>query len=224
MKSSSSSRALSCAALLLLALLPALSGCASTKVREVWRDEAYGGHPKSVLVVAVMKNLTVQRQFESEFAKRLKERGIKAVESFRVLPDGVALEGDAGREAVVAAIKEQGIDAVLLTRVTGRRTQKEEIPGMTITAGYGYPYGGAGAWGGYAGVGYTFGGPSKPTTQGYSHETMFLDIETHLFDAKAEKLIWGARSETRVAGPPQEQIVPYVENVCRILLHEPFLR
>jgi|PlaIllAssembly_1097288.scaffolds.fasta_scaffold16940_3 hypothetical protein len=224
MKSSSSSRALSCAALLLLALLPALSGCASTKVREVWRDEAYGGHPKSVLVVAVMKNLTVQRQFESEFAKRLKERGIKAVESFRVLPDGVALEGDAGREAVVAAIKEQGIDAVLLTRVTGRRTQKEEIPGMTITAGYGYPYAGAGAWGGYAGVGYTFGGPSKPTTQGYSHETMFLDIETHLFDAKAEKLIWGARSETRVAGPPQEQIVPYVENVCRILLHEPFLR
>jgi len=224
MKSSSSSRVLSCAVLLLLAMLPALSGCASTKVREVWRDEAFQGHPKSVLVVAVMKNLTVQRQFESEFAKRFKERGISAVESFRVLPDGVVLEGDAGREAIVAAIKSQGIDAVLLTRVTGRRTKSEEIPGMTITAGYGYPYAGAGAWGGYAGVGYTFGGPSKPTTQGYSHETVFLDIETHLFDAKAEKLIWGARSETRVAGPPQEQIVPYVENVCRILLHEPFLR
>jgi len=40
-------------------------------------------------------------------------------------------------------------------------------------------------------VAYTFGGPSQPTTQGYSHETVFLDIETHLFDAKAEKLIWG---------------------------------
>jgi hypothetical protein len=224
MKSSSSSRALPSAALLLLALLPALSGCASTKVREVWRDEAFQGHPKSVLVVAVMRNLTVQRQFESEFAKRFKARGINAVESFRVLPDGVALEGDAGREAVVAAIKSQGFDAVLLTRVTGRRTQNEEIPGMTITAGYGYPYAGAGAWGGYAGVGYTFGGPSQPTTQGYSHETVFLDVETHLFDARAEKLIWGARSETRVAGPPQEQIVPYVENVCRILLYEPFLR
>jgi hypothetical protein len=72
-------------------------------------------------------------------------------------------------------------------------------------------------------VGYTFGGPSKPTTPGYSHETVFLDIETHLFDAKAEKLIWGARSELRVTGPPQEEIVPYVDNVCRILLHEKFL-
>src|SRR5512139_90199 len=151
MKSSSSSRALPCAALLLLAMLTALSGCASTKVKEVWRDEAFQGHPKSVLVVAVMRNLTVQRQFESEFAKRLKGRGINAVESFRVLPDGVALEGDAGREAVVAALKSQGFDAVLLTRVTGRRTKNEEIPGMTITAGYGYPYAGAGAWGGYAG-------------------------------------------------------------------------
>jgi hypothetical protein len=222
MKSSSSRRALSCAALLLLAQLPALSGCASTSVKEVWRDEAFQGHPKSILVVAVMKNLTVQRQFESEFAKRLKGRGINAVESFRVLPDGVALEGDAGRDAVVAAIKTQGIDAVLMTRVTGRRYQKSEIPGMTITSGSGYPYGGAGAWGGYAGVAYTIGGPSQPTTQGYSHETVFLDIETHLFDARAEKLIWGARTETRVTGPPQEEIKPYVDMVTSELLREKF--
>jgi len=224
MKSSSARRTLACALAMLPALLLAISGCASLKVQEVWRDEAYAGRPKSVLVVAVMKNETVQRMFESEFAKRLKGAGINAVESFRVLPDGVALEGDAGRESVVAAIKAQGIDAVLTTRVTGRRSKSENIPGMTITAGYGYPYGGAGAWGGYAGVGYTFGGPSKPTTQGYSHETVFLDIETHLFDARAEKLIWGARSELRVAGPPQEQIGPYVDNVCTILLHEKFLK
>jgi hypothetical protein len=223
MKSSSGRRSLICGALLLPAMLSSLSGCTTLQVKEIWKDEAYAGHPKSVLVVAVMKNETVQRMFESEFAKRLKGRGINAVESFRVLPDGVALEGDAGREAVVAAIKEQGIDAVLTTRVTGRRSQHEEIPGMTITAGYGYPYGGAGAWGGYAGVAYTFGGPSKPTTQGYSHETVFLDIETHLFDARAEKLIWGARSELRVTGPPQEQIVPYVDNVAGTLLHEKFL-
>jgi hypothetical protein len=217
MKSSSSRRALFSAAPLLLALLPVLSGCASTNIKEVWRDEAFQGHPKSVLVVAIMKNLTVQRQFESEFAKRLKGRGINAVESFRVLPDGVALEGDAGRDAAVAAIKAQGIDAVLMTRVTGRRYQKSDIPGMTITAGYGYPYGGAGAWGGYAGVAYTIGGPSQPTTQGYTHETVFLDIETHLFDARAEKLIWGARAETRVTGPPQEEIEPYVDKVTREL-------
>lgn len=223
MKSSSGRPVLPCAALLVPALLTMLSGCASTKVREVWKDDAFQGRPKSVLVVAVMRNATVQRQFESEFAKRLKASGINAVESFRILPDGVPLEGDAGRDAVIAAIKAQGIDAVLLTRVTGRRTRKDEIPGMTITAGYGYPYGMPGAWGPYVGASYAFGQPSKPTTQDYSHETVFLDVETHLFDAKAEKLIWAARSETRVTGPPQEQIGPYVDNVCRILLHESFM-
>jgi len=220
MKSSSVRRTLVYALALLSVLLVGLSGCTTLQVKEIWKDEAFQGHPKSVLVVAVMKNLTVQRMFESEFAKRLKGRGINAVESFRVLSDGVALEGDAGREAVVAAIKAQGIDAVLMTRVTGRRSHKEEIPGMTITAGYGYPYGGAGAWGGYAGVAYTFGGPSQPTTQGYSHETVFLDIETHLFDAKAEKLIWGARSELRVSGPPQQEIEPYVDRVTRELFKD----
>jgi len=96
MKSSSVRRTLVYALALLPALLVGLSGCTTLQVKEIWKDEAFQGHPKSVLVVAVMKNLTVQRMFESEFAKRLKGRGINAVESFRVLSDGVALEGTRG--------------------------------------------------------------------------------------------------------------------------------
>jgi hypothetical protein len=221
MKSSYARWVLSCAVTLLPVVLLALSGCASTKVKEVWRDDAYHGHPKSVLVIAVMKDATVQRMFESGFAKRLKEHGAKAVESFRVLPEGTKLEGDAGRDAVVAAIKEQGFDAVLLTRVTGRRSDVRDIPGMTITAGFGYPYGSYGAWGSYAGASIPIysSEPMAPTTQGYSHETKFLDVESHLFDAKTEKLIWGARTETRVTGPAQEEIIPYIDLVTRELFH-----
>lgn len=195
-----------------------LAGCAATQIKETWREEAYQGRPKSVLVIAVVKNATFQRMFESEFAKRLKEHGINAVESFRILPDGVSLEGDAGRDAVVAAIREQAIDTVLITRVTGRWSKVSDIPGMTITTGYGFPYGSYGAWGSYVGASYTFGGPTAPTTQGYSHETRFLSVETHLFDARTEKLIWAARSESRVTDTPQEEIKPYVEIVSKELL------
>jgi hypothetical protein len=196
-----------------------LAGCAATQIKEIWRDEAYQGRPKSVFVTAVVKNATVQRMLESGFAKQLKEHGINAVESFRVLPEGLSLEGDAGRDAVVAAIREQGIETVLITRVTGRWSKTSEIPGMTITKGYGYPYGSYGAWGSYVGAAYTISGPSAPTTKGYSHETQFLSVETHLFDAHSEKLIWAARSETRVTGPLQEEIKPYVDTVARELLH-----
>jgi len=225
MKSLSARHSLPYTSTLLLVLLPALAGCAAMQVKEVWKDETYqGGRPKSVLVIAVMKNATVQRMFESDFAKRLKERGFKAVESFRVLPEETVLEGDAGRDTVVAAIKEQGIETVLITRVTGRWSKVSDIPGMTISTGFGYPYGSYGAWGSYVGASYTFSGPSAPTTQGYSHETQFLAVETHLFDARSEKLFWAARAVLQVAGPPQEEIGPYVDQVSRELLREKFMQ
>ena len=150
MKNSSARRSLPSMSTLLLTVLMAVTGCTTMQVKEVWRDDAYQARPKSILVIAVMKNATVQRMFESEFAKRLKGRGINAVESFRILPDGVSPESDAGRDAAAAAIKEQGFDAVLMTRITGRRSQKEDIPGMTITAGFGYPYGYPAGMGAYA--------------------------------------------------------------------------
>jgi hypothetical protein len=216
MRSSSVDRGAARAWVLALAFLIVLSGCAATKIKEVFQDDAYQGHPKNVLVVAVASNITVRRTIESGFAKQLKNRGAGATESFRVLPEGTELSGDAGRDAIVAIIKERGIDAVLLTRVTGRRSDVRDIPGMTITTGFGYPYGSYGAWGGYSAVVYS-SGPTSPTTQGYSHETKFLDIETHLFDTAAEKLIWAARTETRLSGTPQEEIKPYIDIITREL-------
>jgi hypothetical protein len=175
------------------------------------------------MIVAVAGKATVQRTFESGFARHLKEHGITVTESFRVLSEGAGPEGDAGRDAVLSAIKERGIDAVLLTRVTGRRSDSRYIPGMTITSGFGYPYGSYGAWGGYSMV-VASTAPSAPTTQGYSYETKFLDIETHLFDVRTEKLVWAARSEVRLSGTALEEIGPYIDRISRILLREGFLR
>ncbi len=191
-----------------------VTGCAATQVKQVWKDEELrGGQLGNVLVIGVLKNNTARRAFESEFVKYFRSRQISAVESFRVLPTE-ALEGNEARDAIVQKIKELEIDAVLLTRVVGSRTAEETIPGMTITAGYGLPYGSYGAWGTYAGVGYAFPGPSEPTTQGYSHVEKFLILETQLFDVKAEKLIWAAQTETRVSGSPQAEIRPYVSIIA----------
>jgi hypothetical protein len=141
------------------------------------------------------------------------------VESFRVLPTD-SLEGDEARDAIVQKIKELGINAVLISKVVGSRTKEETIPGMTITAGYGLPFGSYGAWGAYAGVGYSFPGPTQPTTQGYSHVDKFLVIETRLFDVKTEKLIWAAQSETRISGSPQSEIKPYISIIAERLFRE----
>jgi len=196
-----------------------VSGCAATQVKQVSKDEAYHGGLNNVLAIGILQNNTARRQFESEFVKYLRYRGITAVESFRVLPTD-ALEGDEARDAIVQKIKELGINAVLLTKAVGSPTSEETIPGMTITAGYGLPFGSYGAWGAYAGVAYPFPGPSQPTTQGYSHVEKFLIIETQLFDVNAEKLIWAVQSETRITGSPQNEIKPYIRIVADRLFRD----
>lgn len=195
-----------------LVVLVAGLGCAATQVQKVWFDETYhGGRPKNVLVIGVVSQPTVRKVIESEFAKRFTQQGITAVESFRVLPTD-SLDGDAARTAVIDAVKERGIEAVLMVRTAGSRIEEEYIPGMTITAGHGMPYGSAGAWGGYTAV-IASSQPSAPTTQGYSHEQKFLFFETQLYDVRTEKLVWSALSETRLSGPPQEEIKPFVSRI-----------
>ena len=197
-----------------------VTGCAATQVKQVWKDEAYeGGHLDNVLIIGVLKNDTARRMFESEFIKYFRYREIKAVESFRVLPTD-SLEGDEARDAIVQKIKELGINAVLLSRITGSRTKEETIPGMTIAAGYGMPFGSYGAWGAYAGIGYSFPGPGHPTTQSYSHEDKFLIVETQVFDVKSEKLVWAAQSEIRITSAPQNEIKPYVGTIADRLFRD----
>jgi hypothetical protein len=178
----------------------ALTGCPALQMKQVWEDDTYGGgRPKKVLVLCHMTVPTVRRAFENEFVKYLKADGMQSVESFRNFPEGVPSD-DTGREAVVAQIREQGFDAVLFTRAIKGRTEVREIPGMTIVTGFGYsPYG----YGGGVGVAATIGGPSQPTTQGYSHE----------------QRLWASRSELRVSGEPREHIKPYAAMVTDQLAH-----
>lgn len=195
--------------LVVLMLLTGLAGCSALQVRQVWEDEAYrGGRPKKVLVMCAMTVPTIKRTFENEFVRNLTSRGVTAVESFRIVPE-ITLNDSSARDAMVALIREQGFDAVLFTRALAGRSEVRDIPGMTIVSGIGYPYGSAGAWGAYAGAAVTIGGPSQPTTQGYSYEQKYLTIETQLFDVRTEKCLWAAQSELRLNGDPQAQVRPY---------------
>jgi hypothetical protein len=210
-------RAITAGSLLLLLSL-FMTGCAATQVKQVWKDQNYQeGRLNSVFIVAMVYNDTARRMFESEFAKQLNGRGIKAVESFRSI-EMETLKSDGLRDAAIAKMRELGSDALLMSRVVDSRTTEEIIPGMTITAGFGM-YGGA-----YVGASYSFNQPSAPTTQSYSHEQKFLGIETSLFSARTEKLLWAARSETRIKTSPMEEIRPYVSLIGGKLLGEKMFR
>jgi hypothetical protein len=204
----------------LVLLLPvvclALSGCAATKVTQVWRDESYRPVKlKSVLVIALAEIPTVQREIESRFAKQFQDRGIAVTEGFRILSADQRNAPDA-RDVVAAKVRELGVDAVLIIERDSGRTEKEYIPGMTIVHGTGYGMGG----GGTAVVASSQ--PMAPTTQGYEHTNKFFGMQTQLYDAGTGKIIWFVRTETRMSGPLQEEIKPYVADVSARLFGERF--
>jgi hypothetical protein len=214
---SSKRMAITTGSLLMLCFL-VLTGCAATQVQQVWKDQNYQeGRLNNVFVIAMVYNDTARRMFESEFAKKLNGSGIKAVESFRSI-EMETLKSAGLRDAAIAKIRELGCDALLLSRVVDSRTKEEIIPGMTITTGFGM-YGGA-----YVGASYSFNQPAAPTTQSYSHEQKFMGIETSLFSARTEKLLWAARSETRIEKSAMEEIRPYVSLIGGKLLSENMFR
>jgi hypothetical protein len=202
----------------LLALWLASAGCA-TKVKSEWKDETFQpGQLRNVLVIAAARSDTIRRFGESEFVKQLQRRGIKAVESITLIPEG-GIDAPGFRENIIAKIKEQGIDAVLIARSLGSTTKTES---SQATYMYTAPYATYDAWYSYYSIGpdfpwaYPSASPSSAT--GISYDRTYVTMETSLYDARTEKLVWSLRTDTQVVGLPEEEIKPYVDFVVRKLL------
>jgi hypothetical protein len=206
---------LACISLLLAALL-ASTGC-STKIKREWKDDAFQpGRIRNILVIAAARSDTVRRFGESELVKQLRKRGVSAVESFTVLPDA-GIDDARFREAIVAKIKEGGIDAILIARSLGSRTDVESSQATVI---YTAPYASYNTWYSYYAFAPDWGYPSSTPSSmtGISYERNYITMESSLYDAKSEKLVWQLQSETQAGGLPEEEIKPYAELVIRKLL------
>ena len=179
-------------------VLPAmlLSACATTTLTAVWKDPSYQGPPRKVMVIGVAKKPVNRRIFEDEFVRRLKALGTEAVASYTVLPD--RQQDDSA--AVEAKMNELGADAVLITRLTDKKTVKTIVPGTVYSPPSFY-----GTWRDY----YRYG--SQVTyTPAYVAEDEYALMETNLYNAGTDKLIWSALSETEISGSDQRLIQSYV--------------
>ena len=162
-----------------------LISCATTKLTHVWTDEAYSGAPFSdVLVVGVSDQERVSRSFEDEFVKQLEEIGIEAVSSAAVIPSDKKLE----KKAIVSAVEKLEVDAVLVTHLLGVDKKETYHPPTTYYRPAPYYYGG---YYGYYGNVYNY-----VHSPGYYKTHVTVRLETNLYEAETEKLIWSGKSET----------------------------
>jgi hypothetical protein len=143
---------------------------------------------KKVLVVVFAQSETARRQAEEQIVKRLQGRGVVSY-SYKVV-----VEKGADSDAITAAIKADGFDGAIVTRLIDKEKETSYVPGTTT-----YPY-----YGGFRGYyGYGYGAYSTP---GYYVEDKIYYIETNIYDLKADKLIWSAVTSTTNPGKLEKSI------------------
>lgn len=166
--------------------------CSPTVLTGSWRDPEYtGGPPKKVLVVGIAQKDLVQRMFEDEFARQLREEGVSAASSYGIFAAEQLKEQG---EQVEAKVKGLGFDRVIVTRLVDRRIEQVTQPGMAYGTSY---FGGGyrGGWNSYYrdswNVVY-----QPPTT----YQVEVATLESRLFDLGTGKMIWSGQLETETGG------------------------
>jgi hypothetical protein len=165
------------AALVVLGVL--LGGCASTALRDSWRDPQWsGGTLKSVLVIGVARSQGNRRIFEDGFAQALRAQGVGGSASYPILPEEGAIPNARIKEAVIRV----SADSVLITRVL--RVQRN----VQVNPGYVVPGYAGGFYGWYSGTWVTV----PPSIDQYE----VLTIESTLWDMRTERAVWSGTGES----------------------------
>lgn len=172
-----------------------LMSCATTTLKNVWKDKDYQGKPHNIIIIMVTKSPVTRELVEGMFVAGLDARGNNAVASYKIIP----LDQLSDRDIVESKIQSTGADAVLVSRLVDQKTIETYTPRVI----YGFVPDFYNDWWGY--YDYVMVAP------GYTDETQVIFAETNLYDIETEKLIWSARSETEMTEGDQQLIKTFVK-------------
>jgi hypothetical protein len=197
---------------LMLALLAVAAilgvGCATqtTTLDAQWVNPAFAGKKpvRSVMVMAAVRDATHRRLTEDRLAAALGAAGVKAVQSYTLLPQDGPVDEDRLRGAVTAA----GVSHALVTRIMNVTTQVNVSPGMVMGPAWGPGWGWGGGWGpgwgGFAGYYNTMWATSIPpqvtTTQN-------VHADTRLLNAADAAVLWSAATTTATGSSSVAQLI-----------------
>ncbi|MEP6609878.1 MAG: hypothetical protein ABJA83_14540 [Burkholderiaceae bacterium] len=199
-------------ALLLSAAVVALSSCAtSTELNAQWiNPQASNRFPvKSVMVMGINRDSTARRIYEDAMVAQLAARGVKAVQSYKSLPQ----DGPAEQQAIQAAVASVGADAVVISRTVGVSNEVRVSPGLVAGPPWGF------GWPGFYGYYHGFWSAAywmPPSV--YTVQKVLVD--TRLFDAKDYVLLWSGSSTTVPTGSMQKTIEDFAHTITESLARD----
>lgn len=172
----------------------ALGACKpGTEITSSWRDTdapAVASDINTILVTALTPRVSARQSVENDLATALQEKGYRTVKSIEVLPPTFTNGEKPDKKELLSRISETQADAILTVALIDEETETRHVPGN-----YGYaPLPAFGYYGTFWGY-YNNLYPSV-YSPGYYEEDKVYFIETNLYDAETEKLLWSAQSET----------------------------
>ena len=197
-------------ALFLLAAAAAvlLHGCAttSTTLDAQWVNPQYAGKRsvRNVMVMSAVRDSTNRRIFEDRMVAALEAAGVKAMQSYKFLPE----EGPVSEERLRSVVTQAGVTHALVTRIINVSTQVNVSPGMVMGPAWGPGWGWGGGWGpgwgGFAGYQNSMWATSIPpqvtTTQN-------VHSDTRVFDAADAAVLWSAATTTSTGYTSVNQLI-----------------
>jgi hypothetical protein len=195
---------------LISVILLSLSGCATqTRLLNTWVDTEYGDKPvKRILVLGIAKEESIRRMYESQLTSELRQEGVDAISSFRVLPQGENI----GWERIIDSTKDLSVNGILVTRTVDIRVDATHTPERTVVKYDDLPnY--------YRSFRYYYTRSVEiETTPSQTVETTTLTLETNLYDMQSLALIWTAMTSTVNPDPTPGTIQSLTDVLVKNLL------
>ena len=196
--------------ILMLVVVLLLSGCAKTEVLNVWVDEAVTPQKlNKFFVVGLGKETAYRKILEQKMVTELKRNGVEAISLYSVFGDRLDIE----EVEAIAAIKEHGVDGVILIQLIGSDKKEVYTPGMTVVTSTAYNSG----WYGYYGGGY-----QAYRTPGRTYNYREATVETVIFTLGSKEPVWSVLTRT-TEEKKFEVIEAYIKGVHKTLLKSGYL-
>lgn len=181
---------------LIFVVISLMASCAKTTPQSVWVNDAYSDVPlKKILVISIDKSLLNKKLLEDEFVRQLDDKGVRAIPGYTAFEYYDEILDD---RLIIDKVKELETDSVLISRLAD--TSEVEAYKGPIN-----PY--------RSDIYRYYSDCCVTISLGYN-----IVIETKIFNAKYDTLIWSSITEAVFDVSPEVTIKTYIPLIVEDLL------
>lgn len=200
---------------ILAVVLVFISCSSSQKVLSSWvnKEELKGKKYSKVFIAVLTQNTSSKTILEYDLAATLNEQGYQTVKSTDALSGSFRDNPNLTKDDVLAKVRETNCDVILTVTLLDSKTETRYVPGTSVYASYA-PYPAYGYYGGF-GTYYGYYAPAIYSSGYYATDKTYF-LESNLFDAATEKILWSVQSSTY----NPDNIKEFSSRYCKLLVSQ----